>query len=402
MTEIISQARGFLATSQPEKALEILTPHIASNSQSPEFLAILGETLLENNELQEAYNVLIQACELDPEAALGVEKFLYLGQIIGGADGLNYINVGLNKLNDILATIAEGNSGNGPSQEELSKGGYKDVEEYKQWAIKKLNSGVFASIEIWMTDLCMEPEAESKCNELIDFSLSIDPNNPESLSILSSIRISQQRQQDAIEALMKSWELFKLQKTKLEDFANKKEENGDNGSSDNDDAFEVGMEYVELIQPLVTLSRYAVELEQYDTAIDIASNIQDINDTILDAFYIEALSNLFKAKQISSTVDHTATANEEFDYRELEISQLKETPEIKQLLADSRSTLTSAYKIINSELGVENDPVLIEQVNELLNQLGGPIMSELMPKRDNLDDEEEVNWEEEIASDNES
>ncbi|KAG5420647.1 hypothetical protein I9W82_002528 [Candida metapsilosis] len=401
MTEIISQARGFLATSQPEKALEILTPHIASNSQSPEFLAILGETLLENNELQQAYNVLIHACELDPEAALGVEKFLYLGQIIGGADGLNYINVGLNKLNDILANIAEGNSGNGPSQEELSKGGYKNVEEYKQWAIKKLNSGVFASIEIWMTDLCMEPEAESKCNELIDFSLSIDPNNPESLSILSSIRISQQRQQDAIEALKKSWELFKLKKTKLEDFANKKEENEDNGAGDNNDAFEVGMEYVELIQPLVTLSRYAVELEQYDTAIDIASNIQDINDTILDAFYIEALSNLFKAKQISSTSDHKATANEEFDYRELEISQLKETPEIKQLLSDTRSTLTSAYKIINSELGVENDPVLIEQVNELLNQLGGPIMSELMPKRENLDDEEEVNWEEEIASDNE-
>ena len=28
-----------------------------------------------------------------------------------------------------------------------------------------------------MTDLCMEPEAESKCNELIDYSLQLDDNN---------------------------------------------------------------------------------------------------------------------------------------------------------------------------------------------------------------------------------
>lgn len=394
MTDIIPQARGFLATSQPEKALEILTPHITSNTSSPEFLSILGETLLENNQLEQAYNVLIQACELDPDASLGVEKFLYLGQIIGGADGLNYINTGLNKLNEILASITQGDL----SQEELSKGGYKDVDEYKGWVIKKLNSGIFASIEIWMTDLCMELEAESKCNELIEFSLSIDPSNPESLSLLSSIRISQQRQQDAINALNKSWELFKLQKTKLEDFANKKETNEE--TTTGGDAFEVGMEYVELIQPLVTLSRYAIELEQYETAIDIASNIQDINDSILDAFYIEALANLFKAKQISTADNSIKSANDDFDYRELEVSQLKNTPEIKQILSDTRSILTSAYKIINSELGAENDPVLVEQVNELLNQLGGPVMSELMPKRENLDDDE-VNWEEEIVSDNE-
>ncbi|KAI5969634.1 hypothetical protein CANMA_001297 [Candida margitis] len=393
MTDIIPQARGFLATSQPEKALEILTPHITSNTTSPEFLAILGETLLESNELEQAYNILIQACELDPDASLGVEKFLYLGQIIGGADGLNYINTGLNKLNEILASINQGQM-NG---EELQKGGYKDTNEYKQWVDKKLNSGIFASVEIWMTDLCMEPEAESKCNELIEFSLSIDPTNPETYSILSSIRISQQRQQDAIDALNKSWELFKLHKTKLEDFANKKETN-ETGA---DDAFEVGMEYVELIQPLVTLSRYAIELEQYEVAIDIASNIQDINDSILDAFYIEALANLFKAKQISTASFNGSNNDGKDDYRELEISQLNDTPEIKQLLANTRSTLTSAYKIINSELDSENDPVLADQVNELLNQLGGPIMSELMPKRENLDDED-VNWEEEIVSDDEA
>ena len=159
-----------------------------------------------------------------------------------------------------------------------------------------------------MTDLCMEPEAESKCNELIDYSLQLDDNNnPESYSLLSSIRISQQRTQEAIEALLKSWELFKLKKSKLEEMANnaktdqqqeaEEEEEEEDVGGNSGDSFEIGMEYVDLIQPLITLSRYAIELEQYDIAIQISNNVQDINENILDSYYIESLANILKLKK---------------------------------------------------------------------------------------------------------
>ncbi|KAI3406033.2 hypothetical protein KGF56_001252 [Candida oxycetoniae] len=398
MSEVISQARAFLATSQPEKALELLSSHIGSDknsSSSPELLSIFGETLLENNQLEEAYQVLTTACQLDPEAKQGAEKYLYLGQIIGGRDGLNYINTGLNKLNEYLAEVQGGECSN----QIIKDSGYESLTEYQKWLLKKLNSGIFASIEIWMTDLCMEEEAESKCNELIEYSLSLDSTNPESYSQLSSIRISQQRNQDAIEALVRAWDLFQAKKTKLEDYANViKEEEKEN------DAFEVGMEYVELIQPLLTLSKYAVELEQYEIAIDIVSNVQDINDSILDAFYIEAIAYLFKAKKIISLLDKAqldgnnsdATAAAA-DYRDIEIKKLKmcENEEIKSLVNDARLCLTSGYKIINSELTEECDPTVIEQVNDLLNQLDGPIISELMPKKEKNEDDND-DWEAEI------
>ena len=257
--EIISQARAFLETSQPEKALDLLYPYIESQIDSIPYLSILGETYLENNELEKAYQILTRGCELDPNANEGFEKFLYLGQIIGGQDGINYINIAINKLQSLLLEEEE-----------------KNDSTKKSFFINKLNLAIFAEIEIWMTDLCMEPEAESKCNELIDYSLQLDDNNnPESYSLLSSIRISQQRTQEAIEALLKSWELFKLKKSKLEEMANnaktdqqqeaEEEEEEEDVGGNSGDSFEIGMEYVDLIQPLITLSRYAIELEQYDS-----------------------------------------------------------------------------------------------------------------------------------------
>ncbi|EMG46098.1 hypothetical protein G210_3670 [Candida maltosa Xu316] len=377
-TEIIPQARAFLSTSQPEKALEILLPFLESEKETVEYLSILGETFLENNELEKAYETLSRACELDPECDKGFEKFLYLGQIIGGEDGLNYINIALNKLSTLL------NSEDNTKQHD------------KSFIINKLNSGIFSEIEIWMTDLCMEEEAENKCNELIEHSLGLDNNNPEAYSLLSSIRISQQRDQEAIEALNKSWELFQLKKTRLEEMANKKP-TGDKPEDDEEqDSFEIGMEYVELIQPLITLSRYAIELEQYDQAIQISLNIQDINDNILDAYYIESLANIFKCKKIIDP------SNENYKDIELGLVLQSTNEEVQSIIQEVKSSLTSGYKIINSDVGEEFDGGLIEQMNQLINELGGPVMSELMPsRRSNKDEEDEEGWEDEIVSDDE-
>ncbi|RLV92998.1 Assembly chaperone of RPL4 [Spathaspora sp. JA1] len=379
-TEIISQARALLETSQPEQALTLLTQHLQANVESIEFLSVYGETLLETNQLEQAYQVLSKACEMDPDANQGVEKFLYLGQIIGGSDGLDYINIALNKLSTYLQDLQSGKK----TPEELKQYGNED--KLRLWLIEKLNSGIFSEIEVWMTDLCMEPEAESKCQELIDYSLSLDDTNPEAYSLLASIRISQQRNEEAVVALEKSWELFQIKKTNLEQAAN--------ATTEDVNAFEIGMEYVELIQPLLTLSRFAMELELYDSAILIASNVQDINDSILDSYYIEALANLFKAKR-------QLPVQQDQDYRDIDIKTLQQTnnEEISTILNQVRSSLTQGYKVINSAAGEDCDPGLVDQVNELLTELGGPIMSELMPKRG--DDEEVEGWEDEIQSDEE-
>ncbi|KAK6455495.1 uncharacterized protein RJT20DRAFT_128749 [Scheffersomyces xylosifermentans] len=396
--EVVAKARALLQSSQADKALELLAPQYETNGENVIFLQIFGETLLENNQLEDAYNVLVKACELDPQAeqVSGTEKFFYFGQIVGGQDGINALDIGLQRLQYQLQLL-EGEQGEQDAAlVELAKL-YTTKQQLRTYLIKKLNQGIFAKIEIWMTDLCMEEEAEQQCNDLIDFSLSLDPQNPEALSLLASIRISQQRNDEAKESLLKSWELFKEKKTKLEDAANELQ----NGASEDEekDSFEVGLEYVELIQPLSTLARFAIELELYDTAITIASNTQDINDSILESYYYEALANLFNAKKIYFA--ETGNKNQEEDYRDIEtkvLSKSKNT-QIQSLLAEARSSLTQGFKVINSEAVEDADPGLVEQVQELLTELGGPVMSELMPPRRN--DGEEEGWEDEIESEDE-
>lgn len=54
----------------------------------------------------------------------------------------------------------------------------------------------------------MEPEAEQSCENLIADAMLVDPENPETWSVMGSIRISQQRNDDARSALVRSWDLY--------------------------------------------------------------------------------------------------------------------------------------------------------------------------------------------------
>lgn len=155
------------------------------------------------------------------------------------------------------------------------------------------------------------------------------------------------------------------------------------------DAFDIGMEYVDLIQPLIALARYAVELEQYDTAIQVSSGIQDINENVLDAYYIEILANISKARQLLN--------NPESQLNEL---AEHENEEVRSLIQETRLSLTSVYKILQTDLAEEFDNELVAQLSQLMNEVGGPIMSELMPSRKNRDDDDDINWDD-INSDEE-
>lgn len=381
---LIAQAKVLVQLSRPDEALTLMTPELLNNQENVDFLQVYGEVLLETNNLEEAYAILQKSCVMDQTAQLGVEKFLYMGQIIGGADGIEYLNIGLNRLHEQLITLNESNQFP-PEINELIET-YNGKDGARNYLIRKLNQGIFAKIEIWMTDLCMEPNAESECNELIEFSLSIDNTNPEAYSLLSSIRISQQNIEEAKEALKKSWELFQVRKTNLEDAKDEAKEEAPE---------DVSMDYIELIQPLLTVSKFAIELELYDLSISVASNVQDINEDILDCYYVEALAYLFKAKSLLVPVDK----QQQEDYRDIETKQvvasLETQPEIKSLVDECKVALTNGYKIINSGSEVEMDPQVVEQVNQLLKELGGPKMDQLMPAKINDDDGD---WEDEIAS----
>ena len=377
--EIIGRARALLQDAQESKALELLAPEIAKHPENVPLLQAFGEALLEANDVETAYGVLQKACELDADAAQGVEKFFYLGQICGGADGCALMNVAITRLEHQLKCVQEGRTDD-EAVKELA-GTYRTQESLAAYLISRINQGIFAEIEIWMTDLCMEPEAEQQCDQLISHSLMLDAENPEALSLLALMRISQQRLAEAEEALAKSWLLF-----------SQKKENLENLQVDGEDE---SLQYIELAQPLLQLARFAVELAQYDLAPQIAGAVSDINDNCLDSFYIEALALTLKAKLLYSRQVAHEDDYSEMDYREIEVASLLSSSDetIQTCVADAKLALTQAYRVLNSHDGEAQDPDLVQQVKEMLAAFGEAVMPESMPERG----EDNIDWEAELG-----
>ncbi|KAI0707353.1 TPR-like protein [Earliella scabrosa] len=67
-------------------------------------------------------------------------------------------------------------------------------------------------VEIWMDpsyDLCDDPAAEKTCEDLLNLALQTDPGNTEALQALASVRMSQQRPEDAKVCLEQAWSQWK-------------------------------------------------------------------------------------------------------------------------------------------------------------------------------------------------
>lgn len=391
-TEVYGNTRALLQSSQPEEALALLSRLAQNHQDDVMFLQLFGEVLLENNSMEAAYDVLFKACGLDPEAAQGTEKFLYLGQIIGGADGVRYLETGISKLAMQEKLVADGLGETDPVLVSLAPL-YPSTAQLCRYLVRKLILGIFAQIEIWMTDLCMEPEAEEQCNSLIERALEWDANLPETWLLLGSIRISQQREQDAQKAIQQSWSLFQNYKKSLEEPQSEPQGESLNKESD---AFELGIAFTELLQPLLTLAKLAIEVELYEIAASICYAALDIHDNSLETYYYGALAHLFHAQKLYGDTNKSDVQ----DYRDInpELLLTASDAEIASLVSEAKTSLTGAYRVMNTDgADIDESSEITEHIQALLGALGGPVMSELMPQR--VTDED--GWDAEIVLDDE-
>jgi len=84
----------------------------------------------------------------------------------------------------------------------------EDESELKQNTVRAL----IGMVEIWMDpsyDLCFDPSAEKTCEDLLNLALQTDPGNTEALQTLASVRLSQQRPDDAKACLEQAWTVWK-------------------------------------------------------------------------------------------------------------------------------------------------------------------------------------------------
>ncbi|TFK27127.1 TPR-like protein [Coprinopsis marcescibilis] len=193
--ELIIQCDYELAVKFVERILE-------QDPTNVEAKEMLGVSLLEMGELEQAKQVFESLIPPHPGAPAvpPPSAHLYLAQLNEEDPrlALQHFQSAVNILLAQLKGKERANDGNGK----------EDEAELKQNAVRAL----IGQVEIWMDpryDLCFEPEAEKTCEDLLNLAIQTDSDNPEALQALASVRMSQQRPEDAKQILEKAWGIWK-------------------------------------------------------------------------------------------------------------------------------------------------------------------------------------------------
>ncbi|PSS20177.1 hypothetical protein M430DRAFT_27247 [Amorphotheca resinae ATCC 22711] len=190
------------AVKPAKRALSLLDPN---SEEALPALNLLGEIHIELGDIDTARQYFLQAAAIDEDGTVGedvgggAEKFLWLAQLSeeGGQDSVNWFEKGAMSLRIQIQALLD--------RKTLDA----EIEAMLQEKRRKLAVALCGVVEVYMTDLSWEEDAEQKCEALVTEATMVAPGFAEPWQTLANVRISQQRMEDARAALKRSLDLWR-------------------------------------------------------------------------------------------------------------------------------------------------------------------------------------------------
>jgi predicted Zn-dependent protease len=157
--------------------------------QNTVLLDLLGEVSMDSGNVQAAKQAFKKSIQLNPQD--GYTKYMYLAQISEGKEAIQLFHKGIALL----------------QQMKLSPEKYGIP-------LPKLQSliadALCSIVEIYMTDLCMEPDAEQQCDKAIKQAMQEDPTQSHIniFQTMASFKLSQCKPEDAKQCMRKVFDLY--------------------------------------------------------------------------------------------------------------------------------------------------------------------------------------------------
>ncbi|KAL6251152.1 hypothetical protein RBB50_001360 [Rhinocladiella similis] len=224
--DLLTEAAQLLEQSQPELALPLAEQalqqleaerdgeqnedvdallQLAAQGKStlPEALLVKAEIELALGDGDSARQNFSRAAQIDPNGALvSAEPWLWLAQLCeeGGRESISYFEKGTEVLRNEIDVLEDDDA------QALSE--TTNILDEKR---AKLSDTLCAMAEVYMTDLSWEEDAEQKCETFVTEAVAVCPEHLSAgvLQTLASVRISQERVDDARQALRRSMEIWK-------------------------------------------------------------------------------------------------------------------------------------------------------------------------------------------------
>lgn len=276
--ELLAQATASLENGDPETAAKIALvafEHVGEGGrQAGAALTLLGQIHVELGDVDAARAFFAAAVKTDEDGSLpedlggGPEKFLWLAQLSedGGQDSVSWFERGAAALRCQIQSLTES-----LELRPLTRDVQEAVISEKR---KRLAETLSAVVEVYMTDLSWEEDAEQRCEALITEATMLAPESAETWQTVANVRISQTRTEEAQEALKRSlalWADLPPEDLTVPPFATR-----------------------------VSLARLLIEVEMEKHAMDITERLIDEDDQSVEALYLGGYARYMEGEKLKN------------------------------------------------------------------------------------------------------
>lgn len=293
LDELLGKAEELMLTYQPELAEKFYKRALEMQPSSTDALDAYGSFLLEQDRFDEAKPLFLRSIELDP---LGdAAKYMFMGQLCEGLEATQYYGKGIELMQAQLKSVQAQKPSKAKREQLLM--------------LKQQISAAYCSIaEVFLTDACFEDQAEEECERALAAAISADPDNPEPLQTLASVRMSQKRPTEALEIMNKSYAKWR----------------------DVEHDFQPSMEFRH------NAAKLFLEMEQHETAAEIWEIMIEEDDTVAEVYYFLGLA--YKKSSPADSLECATKAKELLTLSKCDDALLIE--QVNELLAEAQ-TLTA-------------------------------------------------------------
>lgn len=186
---LVAKAHEFLQRAELSMAAGFLQRALEVSPTSTEVMDKLAAVLLEVGAVDAALPWLQRSIQLAPES--GHEKYLYLGQVQQGHEAVASFRRGIALLQLTKAKLD--NSG------DFSAGAS---------VAQSICDAYCSIVEVYMSDLCFETDAETQCDSAIAAALNACPTSISAYQTLANIRLCQNNKKEAGRAMKKVVQLL--------------------------------------------------------------------------------------------------------------------------------------------------------------------------------------------------
>ncbi|KAJ2794242.1 hypothetical protein H4R21_005575 [Coemansia helicoidea] len=238
--QLLARTQELMDDNKHDAALETAIRAVALDERNTQALLLAAIVQLETGDIEAAINCLLRCAELAPDR--GYEKYMYLAQFTVDLESVRYYQLGVDAL-----------------QRDLDEAGGDAARAAS--LRRKMAEAYVAMTEVYLTDCCYESDAEKKCEEYLERAAQADPSCPEVFQTMASVRLSQNRPDEARECVARSMSLWM---------------GGEQGDAPQTPSFESRLALVRLL----------LELDDKEQALGILELLQKEDDESVDLWYL--------------------------------------------------------------------------------------------------------------------